>query len=174
MKVNFNFLVTPSLSFYYFSAVLSLAMKCQYIIYIVALFLFASCNKSTKEVAITDTNALSDSSIHSAGAKITFNEDFYNFGNVIQGELVSYAFSFINNGDEDLIISLARGSCGCTVPTYPKQPIKPGEKGEIDVVFNSENLIGISQKTITILTNSTPHGIYTLTIQSSVIPTETN
>lgn len=108
------------------------------------------------------------------GAKIVFEEDLHNFGNVIQGERVSYSFKFTNKGNQDLVISMARGSCGCTVPTYPKKPIKPGEAGKIDVEFDSENLMGINQKTVTLLTNSRPYGIYTLTIQSSVMPVTTN
>ncbi len=105
-------------------------------------------------------------------AFILFYEDKHDFGNVLQGEKVFYSFKFKNIGNSDLIISTARGSCGCTVPIYPKRPIKAGAEGKIDVVFNSENLMGISQKTITILTNSNPNSISTLTINANVIAPE--
>jgi len=106
------------------------------------------------------------------GAVILFEEEKHDFGNLMQGEKVFYSFKFKNTGVADLIISTARGSCGCTVPTYSKRPIKPGAEGKIDVVFNSENLRGISQKTITVLTNSEPDGIKTLTIRSNIIAPE--
>jgi hypothetical protein len=138
----------------------------------------ASCQEhdSAQNNTLTNikTTASSNDSQKHNGALITFEEDVHNFGTMVQGEQVSYSFPFINKGDEDLIISMARGSCGCTVPTYPKEPIKPGKGGKIDVVFDSENLIGINQKTITLLTNSRPNGIYTLTIQSSIILPEQN
>jgi hypothetical protein len=103
------------------------------------------------------------------GAVILFEEEKHDFGNLIQGEKVFYSFKFKNTGVGDLIISTARGSCGCTVPTYSKKPIKPGAEGKIDIVFNSGNLQGISQKTITVLSNSEPDGIKILTIRSNVI-----
>jgi len=128
-----------------------------------------NASTNTEPAIDSDSSATTDK----AGAVILFEEEKHDFGNVIQGEKVFYSFKFKNTGVADLIISTARGSCGCTVPTYPRRPIKPGAEGKIDVVFNSENLNGISQKTITVLTNSTPNGIKTLTIKSNVITPET-
>ena len=70
------------------------------------------------------------------GAAIKFEKDEYNFGTIKQGDKVEYTFMFTNTGKEPLIISEAHGSCGCTVPEWPKQPIKKGEKGEVKVNFN--------------------------------------
>src|SRR5438067_613443 len=66
-----------------------------------------------------------------------FTVEKYNFGTIKQGESVNYDFDFSNTGKDPLIITEAHGSCGCTVPQWPKDPIKKGEKGQIKVTFNS-------------------------------------
>lgn len=87
---------------------------------------------------------------------ITFNELTHDFGKITQGEKVSYSFMFKNTGGSDMVISSAQGSCGCTVPSYPRTAIKPGETSKIDVVFNSEGKSGLVQKTVTLVTNCNP------------------
>jgi hypothetical protein len=99
---------------------------------------------------------------------MTFKSKDYDFGLVIQGEKVSHSFSFTNTGKSDLVISGANASCGCTVPTYSKQPVKPGEKGEIEVVFNSDNREGNQHKTIKVLSNCQPNTIE-LSIKANII-----
>ena len=98
---------------------------------------------------------------------MTFSEEKHDFGNVTQGEKVSYSFIFKNTGGSDLVISSAQGSCGCTVPTYPKEPVKAGQEGKIDVVFDSEGKSGLVEKTITLVTNCNP-STKILTISASV------
>ena len=83
-----------------------------------------------------------------------FSEEEYNFGTIKQGETVTHEFTFANSGKEPLIISSASGSCGCTVPQYPKEPIKPGEKATIKVTFNSAGKMGMQDKTVTIQSNA--------------------
>jgi hypothetical protein len=85
-----------------------------------------------------------------------FQSDLFDFGEITQGEQVSHSFEFENTGTSDLIISTASGSCGCTVPSYPKNPIAPGQKANIDVVFNSEGKEGKQEKTVTIMANTNP------------------
>jgi hypothetical protein len=85
-----------------------------------------------------------------------FEETEYNFGEIIQGQIVNHTYVFTNEGPGDLVITDAQGSCGCTVPTYPKKPIKKGEKGEIEVVFNSSGKQGEQNKTVTITANTKP------------------
>ena len=77
---------------------------------------------------------------------------------------------FTNVGKSNLIISDASGSCGCTVPDYPKNtPIKPGESGKIVVKFDSSNRPGMQRKAVTLITN-TSKGKHILNIKSIVIP----
>ena len=101
-----------------------------------------------------------------------FNEEKHNFGKITQGEKVSFSFIFKNTGGSDLVISSAQGSCGCTVPTYPKEPVKPGEESKIDVVFNSEGKSGVVEKTVTLVTNCNP-STKILTIASTISVPET-
>jgi len=152
-------------------------MKIIHLFVLALLFITDACKNDASTNKINDTANNSELEIDPAssvtsgksGAIISFDEERHDFGNLVQGEKAFYSFKFKNTGTSDLIISTARGSCGCTVPTYSKKPIQPGAEGKIDVVFNSENQSGISQKNITVLTNSEPDGIKILTIRSNVI-----
>lgn len=84
------------------------------------------------------------------GPTMKFEELDHNFGTIKQGESVTYIFKFKNSGKEPLIINTAVGSCGCTVPEYPKEPIRPNGSGEIKVTFNSTGKSGPQDKTVTI------------------------
>jgi len=86
-----------------------------------------------------------------------FVEEVKEFGTISQGEIVSTSFKFKNVGQSDLIISSAQGSCGCTVPEWPKEPIKPGEEGVINVKFDSNGKQGMQNKTVTLVANTIPN-----------------
>ena len=87
-------------------------------------------------------------------ADFKFDVEEYNFGTIKQGESVNYDFNFVNTGKDPLIITEAHGSCGCTVPVWPKDPIKKGEKAQIKVTFNSTGKMGMQDKTVTITSNA--------------------
>ena len=97
-----------------------------------------------------------------------FDVESHDFGKIIQGEKVSFAFQFKNIGKGDLVIRAAQGSCGCTVPEFPKESIRPGDKGMINVTFNSEGREGHQDKTITIISNTMPN-THTLTVTGNVV-----
>lgn len=84
------------------------------------------------------------------GPVMKFDVLEHNFGTIKQGESVTFEFKFKNSGKEPLIINTAVGSCGCTVPEYPKEPIKPNGSGIIKVTFNSAGKSGPQDKTVTI------------------------
>ncbi len=86
--------------------------------------------------------------------EIKFEFETYDFGTIKQGDKVTYDFTFTNAGKDPLIISQAHGSCGCTVPEWPKEPIAKGGKGKIHVEFNSTGKVGMQDKTVTITSNS--------------------
>ena len=88
---------------------------------------------------------------------MVFADTSHDFGTIQQGEKVSYTFTFKNTGNADLIISSAAGSCGCTIPHYPKGTIAPGDTGTMDVTFNSSGKEGKVYKTVTIVTNCQPN-----------------
>ena len=85
-----------------------------------------------------------------------FNETNFDFGNINEGDVVEHTFAFTNAGQAPLIISNAAGSCGCTIPKWPKEPIPVGGTGEILVQFNSKNKPGVQNKTVTITSNTYP------------------
>jgi hypothetical protein len=89
-------------------------------------------------------------------AKMDFENKEWDFGLIEAEEIVSYSFEFVNSGSDPLIISSAKGSCGCTVPEWPKVPIVPGERGFIDVTFNSKGKKGKQNKRVTLTTNVVP------------------
>lgn len=88
---------------------------------------------------------------------VEFSETEFNFGEIKQGESVTHVFRFTNTGKNDLIIANAVGSCGCTVPEYPKEPVKPGASGSIKVTFNSTGKSGEQKKSVTITCNTASH-----------------
>jgi hypothetical protein len=105
-------------------------------------------------------------------AVFTFETDNHEFGEIIQGERVTYAFKFKNTGDVPLVISSASASCGCTVPEYTKTPVEPGDEGFINVTFDSSGKSGMVSKTITLIANTVP-STKVLTISADIqVPKE--
>lgn len=100
--------------------------------------------------------------------KFQFDETSFDFGTIKSGKTVTHVFKFKNIGDTDLLISEAKGSCGCTIPEYTKAPLKAGDTGEIKVTYHSEGMSGQIAKTITILANTIPN-TKVLTISAEVI-----
>lgn len=98
---------------------------------------------------------------------MVFDDTLHNFGTITEGENVTYEFDFVNKGNTPLIVSGAKGSCGCTVPSYPNDPIKPGEGGKIKVQFNSAGKPGHQEKSVVLTTNSN-RGTHMLYIKADV------
>ncbi len=80
----------------------------------------------------------------------------HDFGTINDDLPVSTTFTVTNTGNKPLIITQAKGSCGCTVPTYPKTPIAPGKSGTIEVTFSPKGKAGAQNKTVTLIANTTP------------------
>lgn len=99
--------------------------------------------------------------------KIKFSQKSFDYGMIEQGDKVDHEFTFTNTGDADLIIKDAQASCGCTTPSYPFIPIKPGETGVIDVTFSSIGKMGTQHPTITVTSNAYPR-ITTLSLEGFV------
>lgn len=85
---------------------------------------------------------------------MTFEETKHNFGTIKEGEVVRHPYHFKNEGNAPLLISQAQASCGCTVPSFPKEPIPPGGEGDIMVQFDSHNRKGHQQKNVLIWSNA--------------------
>tara|TARA_B100000780_G_scaffold151891_2_gene106146 strand:- start:2377 stop:2856 length:480 start_codon:yes stop_codon:yes gene_type:complete len=135
-------------------------------------FFLSSCDsdpsKKIKEENVKSTKERLDNATDFP--EIKFEKLSHDFGEIQEGVLAETVFTFTNVGNSDLIISNASGSCGCTVPDYPKDtPIKPGEGGSINVKFDSSNRPGLQRKAVTLITN-TAKGKQILNIKSIVIP----
>ncbi len=86
--------------------------------------------------------------------EIEFEDKYHDFGNVKEGEKVSHTFRFTNVGENPLVISEAIPTCGCTIPSFSKHPILPGEQGEVEIEFNSSNRKGNNNRSIMIVSNA--------------------
>ena len=143
------------------------------LIFLLVSLVLVSCNSSSDEKTITTDLVNSPLTANSNAEKvltpnIEMLETSYNFGEIQQGESVTHDFILKNTGDADLIISAAKGSCGCTVPQWPKTPIAKGEEAAIKVTFNSAGRSGKQNKTVTLVTNAIPN-TKVLTINGNVI-----
>lgn len=135
---------------------------------------FVSCNSHSASVpgdAANNADSVANTVDKNALPVITFENDFHDFGRLVSGVKVTYAFKFKNTGKSMLIISNASTSCGCTVSAFPKQPIKPGDGASVDVSFDSHGRHGLQTKIITVFTNAEPQ-VTTLRIQSQVVEPE--
>jgi hypothetical protein len=138
-----------------------------------------SSNPSGEQAAIKPTNtqtqpqqAQQQPEVDPAkAATLILKEKAFDFGPLQEGEKVEHVFEFTNTSSNPLTISNAKGSCGCTVPEWPKEPIAPGKKGEIKVKYDSKGKKGLQNKTVTLTANTIPSNT-TLTIKADVIKTE--
>ena len=84
---------------------------------------------------------------------VDWTDEEYNYGAVSEGTKVTYQFRFKNTGSAPLTLTRVKPSCGCTTPTYSKDPVAPGEEGFIDVSFNTSGKSGVQNKTVTVTGN---------------------
>ena len=140
----------------------------------IATLTLVSCGGTETKKAASDAapaasavQALASKAVSNAPV-MSFDKGIHDFGVIQEGSRVETVFTFTNTGKSDLIIQDARGSCGCTVPEYPKNlPIAPGASGQIRVSFDSNNKPNLQQKTVTITAN-TDTGRETIRIKAMV------
>ena len=140
------------------------------IVAILSVFTFASCKDNAADKVNAENVATAEARDAESGKfpQITFEENQYDFGTIDQGTNVEHVFKFKNTGDAPLMIVNAKSSCGCTVPEYTKEPVAPGEGGQLLVKFNGSGQNQVN-KTVTLTTN-TKAGTETLTIKAFVTP----
>ena len=88
------------------------------------------------------------------GAVISFKEKSIDFGDIMQGDKVEHVFVFEKTGDTPLVISNVAVTCGCTAPSWPRQPVAPGSSAELKVVFNSAGKMGKQNSVVRIYSNA--------------------
>ena len=136
-----------------------------------ALAIVTSCSTDPSKKAKESKAATTEATTPTAdGPVMTFDKLSHDFGTINEGEVVETVFTLTNTGTSDLIILNARGSCGCTVPDYPKdQPIAPGDSAEVTVKFDSNNKPNANNRSVTFTTN-TEKGREVVQIRTFVTP----
>ena len=146
-----------------------------YALLVCAMYSFTSCKSKSESNGQVSTDLVNNPTSASGTDNsdnvpiMTLEADNHDFGKVTEGEKISYSFKFSNTGKTDLVISDAKGSCGCTVPTWSKEPIAPGASGVMDVTFDSRGKSGMQHKTVTLITNAIPN-TKVLSIMGEVVP----
>lgn len=123
-------------------------------LFTVGVFIATACNNAADRIENSAVPASEE--MMEALPEIVFESEFHDFGEITEGMVVKHTFTFTNEGEGPLIISNAQGSCGCTVPDWPRQPIAPGESADINVSFNSTGRAGKQDKRVTLTTNAVP------------------
>ena len=141
----------------------------RYIFFLIFFFHFSCQNVGDDSVDIINNPISSHNSDKDLLMPIIeFDFDTYDFGEINQGEFIDIEYNLINTGNAPLLIRNAKGSCGCTVPDWPKNPINAGNSAKIKVRFNSEGKKGYQNKKVTLITNALP-STRVLTIKGNII-----
>ena len=154
-------------------------MKSFFYITSILVFYMTSCQNSVEDYTPVSTDIVNNPITASSEQsntdipEIEFSVKEYDFGEIIQGEKVTYSFTFKSNGDGPLVISDVSSTCGCTVPSWPTSPIEPGKTGDIVVIFDSDGKRGKVVKEISVLTNAVP-STRILTIKADINSLENN
>jgi hypothetical protein len=122
-------------------------------------FFISACNEPAKPLEtdlINNPKSAGESNKQQNTPAIEFARLEYDFGRLIQGEKATYTFKYKNTGTADLILSKVSTSCGCTASSFTTTPVKPGGEGKVEIVFDSNGLRGIQNKTVTVLSNTSP------------------
>lgn len=141
--------------------------------FVISASVLISCGKSNATSKVKKENIENaekrDNEISQGAPTISFDKETHDFGTVKEGEIVKTTFVVTNTGKTDLIITHAQASCGCTVPEWPKEAIKPGDTGNIEVSFNTSGRVNKQSKSITLTTN-TEKGREIIKISGMVTP----
>ena len=125
-------------------------------------------SKSTKKITAKTTKVTTPALPKVEGAGMVFVNETIDYGTIAHNADGKREFVFTNNGNKPLIITNTQGSCGCTVPTSPKEPIAPGAKGVIGVKYATDR-VGPFTKTVTVTSNAEGQPTKTLTIKGTVL-----
>ena len=136
------------------------------------IFAITSCKQESVAEKITDADMKTveaEKALVGDLPKVKLDKEIHDFGTIAEGDVVETEFIVTNTGASDLLIVDAKGSCGCTVPEPPKDPIKPGESAPIKVSFDSKGKPGEQEKSVTLKTN-TVNGHEMFKIKANVTP----
>ena len=129
-----------------------------FLIWMVVSLMLVSCQYDGQKQLSGDlvTNPKSAQAPSDKKAVIKFDKNEFDFGKILQGEVVSYTFHFTNTGNAPLLITSVDKSCGCTASDYPREPIQPGESGGIKITYDSKGHHGFQSKVLIVNSNTLP------------------
>ncbi len=123
---------------------------------------------ATANPAVDTPNVVSENEAPNPNAPVmTFTESEFNFGDIAADSKVRHTFTFTNTGRSPLLIADATASCGCTTPSWTKEPVAPGAQGKMEVEFDSHGKQGIVNKTVAVRANTQP-SVTTLVIKGNI------
>ncbi len=134
-------------------------------LFVICLFLGIASFAQTSDTVKAGAAA----AVPTEGSVLAFAEKSHDFGDIRQGEKVSYTFAFTNTGNKPLIISNVATTCGCTVSKWTKEPVAPGQLGEVSATFDSTGKLNAQRKVITVYSNAA-NGIQTVSLVTNVLP----
>lgn len=134
---------------------------------LIMLFLLSCTGQNGRNVIQTEDSAEVQEGVH-LQADILFDTLSHDFGTIIEGERVLCFFEYENTGDGDLVIMEVESTCGCTTFAWNKEPLKPGERAQLEVIFDTNDRLGAQLKPMAVRTNATIPVVW-LTIKAKVI-----
>lgn len=130
----------------------------------------AAATEAAANPTIDNPNVATDTEVANPNAPVmTFTKTEHDFGDINPGDVVKHTFEFTNTGKTPLLIENAQAACGCTTPSWTKEPVQPGGKGTIEVQFDSHGKSGIQNKQVTVQANTTP-SINQISIKTNILP----
>lgn len=143
----------------------------------IILLIFFSCSNDNKNSLVNDLVQHPLSAINNIDEvlmpKVQLDKVVFDFGEITQTESIATEFRLKNIGEAPLLIRSVKGSCGCTVPEWPKEVVRVGEESVIKVTFNSTGKQGYQRQTVTLTTNAIP-SVKVLTITGTVLSPKIN
>ena len=140
----------------------------RYLLGFIPLIFFACSDADTS--ANANTGVITNTTDTSNLTTIQWIDSIKNLGRINEGQKLEVSFRFKNSGDKPLIIQSVRPGCGCTVADYPKEPIAPGEEGEITGSFNSDGRPHHQRKEITVWANTAAQAEHKIAFEVDVMP----
>ncbi|GAA4390029.1 hypothetical protein GCM10023186_37810 [Hymenobacter koreensis] len=129
----------------------------------------AAATEAAANPVVDNPNVAAETEAPNPNAPVmTFTETEHDFKDIPANSVVKHTFEFTNTGKTPLLIENAQATCGCTVPSWPKDPVAPGKKGTIEVQFDAHGKTGIQNKQITIRANTQP-SITQLAIRGNIL-----
>lgn len=120
----------------------------------ITLWLAVSCMDSAKR-----TSGLKSSGAETDTTLLVFDKELHNFGKVQAGEEIACRFGFTNMGEKSLVIDDVVAGCGCTNVKYPHKPVSPGEKGAVEIVFNTSGRNGHQRQVVRVISNGSRYPV---------------